>query len=688
MKRLTLIILSVLLVQTAFAADCNYADSLGFDNASVWAPGQLLTDKISGLRVESDHNLAGSTPMLFFRGVNSFRGDSQPLWIVDGVMVDPGLNSLSWLNPDDIKSITVLKDLSAAAIYGAQAANGVIIVTTNASASASAGIAQNFEGHWNSNAGINPRLSHNHSLSMTGKAGKTTYSVSGFYRMNSGLLASNRENEGGARVCFETSGSSLFQIGSTTNVSIGNLSDSSFCDDERKMKGGGTALWVICNISPSLKLRMDGGVDLRNATEYIWYGDNTDIGMASNGKASVLGTALVKYNGRAVLNWTRFVSIDHKLSVSAAFDFNSTDRKCSSMSGADFFTHSLGAKGITLAAGMPDVSKYDHIHTSLGGYAKVGYNYKNIAGANVSLRLDRTPRYEDRAVLGKSGDAFFDVRNAFFPESSAVSGLRLTVGYGEAGREESVPYYLYSQYLPGTFPVAESESEPFFEGLSRCRSIEFNSGIGVGFINNRVLFNVKYYDKRTLDSFYGFSFGKKGQYYWEYASRSDSFSRSTLLSNRGFEFDLSSEIIRGKDIRWTVNANAAWNVNQFLRVDSSDVPGAVLGRSVGAAVGYVLDNSGTPLDITGDGIVNIYDMVALEDTVPSVIGGVGTTLKAGRFCADILAGAAAGYYFRLDRISLGYSLPFKNSSSFRALQLRLSAYPSWKGVLAGFSLDF
>lgn len=688
MKKMILLAFGLLLLQAASAFEFNYADTLGFDKAASWSPGQILTDRISGVRVESQRTVAGSIPQVYLRGVNSLRSDSQPLWIIDGVMVDASLNGLSWLNLEDIKSIRVLKDLSAAAIYGPQAANGVIIVNTYSESAGTIGSADKFSARWSSNAGINPGFSHNHSVSLTGQSGKTTYSVSGFYRMNSCGEPSGSGQDGGARICFETSGSSVFKIGSTTNVSIsGNRNDLRY-DCEKQGKGGGTALYAIWNVTPSLNFRLEGGADLRNATEYLWYGNSTEEGLAHSGLSTIFGTTLVKYNARAILNWTRYFSASHRISAVASIDVNSTDTKSGSMTGTDFFSQSLGSRGIALANGTPDVSKYDFVHQTNGGFVTLGYSFKNIVGADVSLRLDRTPRFDDSYRSSKSTNAYFDIKNAFLPKSSALGTLRLTVGYGEAGWEKPVPYAMYPQYLPGSYPQIEAESEPFFEGLSRCRSAEFNAGMEIGFLKNRILFAAKYYDKRTVDSFCGFCFGEKGTYYWDYSPRKEMFSRKSLLSNKGFEFDLSADIIRGKNISWTLGANASRNVNQYLKVDPSDEAGAVLGRSVGVNTGYVLDGNGNPLDITGDGIVNIYDMVALEDAFPSVTGGLWTDFRVGRFTAGILAGAASGYYARIDRISLGYSMPVKKAAQLKALQFRLSAYPSWKGVLAGFGLDF
>ena len=63
------------------------------------------------------------------RGVASMQGDTKPLWVVDGVQYGTNYN-LSWLDPQDVERIEILKDASATAIYGARGANGVVLVTT------------------------------------------------------------------------------------------------------------------------------------------------------------------------------------------------------------------------------------------------------------------------------------------------------------------------------------------------------------------------------------------------------------------------------------------------------------------------------------------------------------------------------------------------------------------------------
>jgi len=99
---------------------------------------QALQGKIPGVQSVAPSGQPGGAQTIRIRGVSSVTGVNDPLWVVDGVPVNTGdfsrltqtTNALAGINPNDIESVTVLKDAAAAAIYGSRAANGVILVTT------------------------------------------------------------------------------------------------------------------------------------------------------------------------------------------------------------------------------------------------------------------------------------------------------------------------------------------------------------------------------------------------------------------------------------------------------------------------------------------------------------------------------------------------------------------------------
>ncbi len=110
-------------------------DEDDFNRGVVTNPGQLLQGKVAGVNVSSVSGEPGAAQNVIIRGIGSLRSGTTPLYVVDGFVLDnssTGLanNPLNFINPGDIESIDVLKDASAAAIYGARASNGVVVITT------------------------------------------------------------------------------------------------------------------------------------------------------------------------------------------------------------------------------------------------------------------------------------------------------------------------------------------------------------------------------------------------------------------------------------------------------------------------------------------------------------------------------------------------------------------------------
>ncbi len=101
-------------------------DAEDFNKGNITSPAQLLQGKVAGLSISRPGGSPNATFNVRLRGLSTVGSNAEPLVIVDGV---PGVD-LNSLNPNDIQSIDVLKDGSAAAIYGTRAASGVIIVTT------------------------------------------------------------------------------------------------------------------------------------------------------------------------------------------------------------------------------------------------------------------------------------------------------------------------------------------------------------------------------------------------------------------------------------------------------------------------------------------------------------------------------------------------------------------------------
>lgn len=97
---------------------------------------QVLQGRAAGVQVTQNSGIPGGSTSIRIRGVNSLNSSNEPIFVIDGVVIDgntgsSSANALSSINPADVVSMDILKDASATAIYGSRAANGVILITTN-----------------------------------------------------------------------------------------------------------------------------------------------------------------------------------------------------------------------------------------------------------------------------------------------------------------------------------------------------------------------------------------------------------------------------------------------------------------------------------------------------------------------------------------------------------------------------
>ena len=111
------------------------------DQRPIVSAAQALQGKAAGVSVMQPSGEPGGGMSIRVRGTTSFNGSNDPLYVVDGVPVD----NINFLSPNDIESLSILKDASSAAIYGSRAANGVVLITTKAGAEGNAKVALNVQ---------------------------------------------------------------------------------------------------------------------------------------------------------------------------------------------------------------------------------------------------------------------------------------------------------------------------------------------------------------------------------------------------------------------------------------------------------------------------------------------------------------------------------------------------------------
>lgn len=234
--------------------------------------GDLIQGQISNVKVTRTDGAPGAAVDIIIRGGTSVRGDFQPLYILDGIMLNPSQSDVAnawttedktdyqagqdllWsINTQDIESIQVLKDASATALYGSRGANGVIIIKTkvrsegkreiNWSSNISLStlsrkqdllsgtefknyyreltgtecIASGDEIDWQKNI-FRPAVSHNHNLNISGSVRRTSYYVSLMANQKTGLVSGTNSLDLGLRVNLNQVISPMVSMGIRTLV--------------------------------------------------------------------------------------------------------------------------------------------------------------------------------------------------------------------------------------------------------------------------------------------------------------------------------------------------------------------------------------------------------------------------------------------------------------------------------------
>jgi iron complex outermembrane receptor protein len=200
-----------------------------FNQGIITAPTQLLEGKVAGLSVYNRGGDPNGAPTIRLRGISTIGGNTEPLVVIDGVLG----GSLNNVDPNDIANITVLKDGSAAAIYGTRGSSGVILVTTKSGKSgqpmqltyngqfavstianqvsimnrdeflAAGGNDLGSDTDWIEEV-TQSGISQVHNVAAVGGTEDVTYRVSANYRENEGILINSGNTQFNARTNFST----------------------------------------------------------------------------------------------------------------------------------------------------------------------------------------------------------------------------------------------------------------------------------------------------------------------------------------------------------------------------------------------------------------------------------------------------------------------------------------------------
>ncbi len=397
---------------------------------------QVLAGRAAGVQVQQNTGLPGGSSSIRIRGINSLNASNEPIFVVDGVIIDGSTgsssdNALSSINPSDIVSMDVLKDASATAIYGARAANGVIIITTKRGESGEARIT--YDGYTgfqempktldllnlrqyaslrnvksgNDYAGQNwgivtpddnfvrpdmlgsgtdwqkelfdRALMTSHNLSVTGGNEKTTYALGGGYLNQDGIAIGSGFERMNLRASFDSQVKSYMRMGA--NFSFSNSKQELTVSDESLIA---TALKQTPNVAVR---NADGSFDGPDTDEYV---QNNPVALAKmkdnrNEKMGIRGntyadiTFFKGFSFRSELSFDYGVANVYKFDPSYKFGalvnetregtFAKTYNKYYSWRNMATYTNTFGYHNLTVMAGQEmQESRWEYLMGNRKGY--------------------------------------------------------------------------------------------------------------------------------------------------------------------------------------------------------------------------------------------------------------------------------------------------------------------------------
>jgi TonB-linked SusC/RagA family outer membrane protein len=511
---------------------------------------QLLQGKAAGVTVTSNGGQPGGGVSVKVRGVTSINSND-PLFVIDGVPFVGGNTSnntgyaglgggdgqtgnsvMAMLNPNDIESIDVLKDASAQAIYGSQAANGVILVTTKKGKSGEGKInyemytgvsevarrldlmnLQDFARYQNEVLPIignpvsdefkNPELLgrgtdwqdamfqrgriNNHQLSFSGGKEKTTYYLSLNYFDNKGILLGSNFKRYSTRFSLDNQLKSWAKVGLSANVSR-SIQDVSLADAAE-----GTIWWGAVT-SPLIPVKnIDGS----------WGGGQT-VGGVQYSNSNLVGNSQYRGNTKtsnnvfgslyAELQLMKDLTLRNELSYSLGQDNNIAFQKAGNVGGTSFRSKLIDSRSDSYYYSITNYLNYNKYIGKHGIQATVGHQaqssyYQSISGTKVDLQaniFDLNTGSSDQTTWGLSGGKGHWAMESWFARANYTYDDRysLSASFRADGSSNFGPNNRWGNF-PGVSAGWTVSNEKFMKG-SVANVLNFMKvRVGYGTVGNQ-----------------------------------------------------------------------------------------------------------------------------------------------------------------------------------------------------------
>ena len=768
--------------------------------SQVMSMDNLLKGRAAGVQVTTANAAPGGGVSIKIRGNSSFNGGGEPLYIIDGIMLNPpsqdvrGVfqggsegqeeqNGLMGISPADIANIEILKDASATAIYGSMGANGVVLITTKS------GSSEGIKVTWNSTIEIaSPRkripllnfeeyldfrraadldgkvpdgifqedgtlrvtpmdwqdyclrtsVSQIHRVSISGQSKSTNYYISGGFSGLDGIVKRTNVQNSDLRINLDRNLGKSARIGTrsafsylTNNMTQGtepgakestsmirsmlsyrpyyNFNNKGIDDDQEGTGDellSGPPAWLSdysdeskqYRFTPSvyLEVTLVKGLQYRGTVggDYIyksrtrWYGNQLYAGSNVNGKTGTSSLESLRYNIDNTLTYNRSFE-NHRINAMVGMTIGQTINKSSTLSASDIDEQQWQSGSIN-AAHKLDPYYYDESKfSSLSFMARMVYSFKDRYVVTATVRADGSSKFAKGNKFSYFPSFAFAWRvnqEKFFETAYWLTNLKLRLGWGMVGNQALSPYQtrvnyasnLYgNHYGDSNYEVGVSPNNLPNPDLRWETTQQYNAGIDLGLLNDRINLVVDLYDKRTKDLLQNISISPSSGYSKMWVNRGE-------IQNRGLEISADFVPVKTSKVTWNIGGNISFNQNKITDIGLDRQMGAeyvyfmganigtsnffrqpanifIQGRPMGLFWGYktkgiVQEGEVAPtwngseqpagsvkfVDMTGDNDITTEDMTIIGNPNPKFTYGFSTSVNFYRFTFDMVFNGVYG----------------------------------------------
>lgn len=702
---------------------------------------EALQGRAAGVFIQNSPTPGGNASIRI-RGNNSIQYGGNPIFVVDGIIMDQDFNLT---NLNDVASINVLKDASATALYGSRGANGVVVVSTKRGkkgegvisyqswlgiqdfknenitlgaqdmfnlridALVNSQIANDYFSQFPNNSRqqfINEELlgegspwfadyeletiangqnynwldqvtrtaiHQNHALSFSGGSDNHKYYISFGVIDEEGLILNSSNTRYTGRINAEQKIKPWLTVGTNTSYTIsesqevdgsvfrvarganpmlpieryrdtlflawGNNFDinqenpfnSLRIDRDRKRSKLATSNYIEATPLKNLTIRTTFAIDYVQQEYYEYI--PSDIQQAL--RDSYAGRAIHNFDNTNYLQWDNSIKYDsyfgkHTLSSLFTTSLVRNEFRYTNVLARDFPTDDFSYFNLGSAFDKPNFNLgSDFIASTIMSYlARFNYNYDGRYFVTLSGRYDGSSKFADGNQWGffPAASLAWNITNESFLQNQEYLNLaKLRLGYGSVGNQGIPDYAFFSLYNP----VFSNEQVSFVSnglrgtpGLTWEKQDQFNIGLDIRLFNNKINFTAEYFNivnsnllmRRTLSTITGYD---------------EAIENVGEMTNRGFEFSISANIIESNDFNWNVSGNISFDKNKITQL-YGDVDAIF---NFGGFTGTDIQRTGN--FFLGESLNSIYmwefDRIIQEEDMPYVnsLQLPGRTLRPG-----------------------------------------------------------